>query len=117
PGRSAGPGHGRGRRRRVCLADADGRPAGMVPGARRYPALARTGRHTGRRNGEGEGIKIIRPAVDAGVLFVDNSRDDHDGVSEVRMGEALKDGCRQTPGGLEDPDRNLAGGVLTAWRV
>ncbi len=42
-----------------------------------------------------EGIKIIRAAIDAGVTFMDNSWDYHDGDSEVRMGNALKDGYRK----------------------
>ena len=42
-----------------------------------------------------EGIKIIRTAIDAGVTFMDNSWDYHDGDSEVRMGKALKDGYRK----------------------
>jgi len=44
---------------------------------------------------EEEGIRIIRTAIDHGINFLDNSWDYHDGGSEVRMGEALKDGYRE----------------------
>jgi hypothetical protein len=38
---------------------------------------------------------LIRQALDAGLNFLDNSWDYHDGESEVRMGKALRDGYRQ----------------------
>ncbi len=40
------------------------------------------------------GIRIIRSAIDRGINFLDNCWDYNDGVSEVRMGKALKDGYR-----------------------
>lgn len=43
---------------------------------------------------EGEGVRIVRDALDAGVNFLDNCWDYHDGRSEERMGRALKDGYR-----------------------
>jgi aryl-alcohol dehydrogenase-like predicted oxidoreductase len=39
-------------------------------------------------------IRIIRSAIDAGVNFMDNCWDYHDGASETRMGKALRDGYR-----------------------
>lgn len=39
-------------------------------------------------------IRIIRTAIDNGITFLDNSWDYHDGLSETRMGKALKDGYR-----------------------
>ena len=39
-------------------------------------------------------IRIIRTAVDRGVNFMDNCWDYNDGVSEIRMGKALRDGYR-----------------------
>ena len=42
-----------------------------------------------------ESIKLIRAAIDAGINFMDNCWDYHDGVSEVRMGKALQDGYRE----------------------
>ena len=40
-------------------------------------------------------IRIVRSAIDRGVNFLDNSWDYSEGVSELRMGEALRDGYRQ----------------------
>src|SRR3954452_533412 len=39
-------------------------------------------------------IRIVRRAVDEGITFMDNSWDYNDGVSEKRMGKALRDGYR-----------------------
>jgi aryl-alcohol dehydrogenase-like predicted oxidoreductase len=53
------------------------------------------GHHIGRKPDEQEGIRIIRTALDNGVNFLDNCWDYNDGISEVRMGKALRDGYRQ----------------------
>src|ERR1700752_203123 len=39
-------------------------------------------------------IRIIRTAIDSGINFMDNCWDYNDGLSEVRMGKALRDGYR-----------------------
>lgn len=44
---------------------------------------------------EQEGIRIVRSALDRGITFLDNCWDYANGVSEVRMGKALRDGYRQ----------------------
>lgn len=44
---------------------------------------------------ERDGIAIIRTALDNGVNFLDNCWDYNDGVSEERMGKALRGGYRQ----------------------
>jgi predicted aldo/keto reductase-like oxidoreductase len=44
---------------------------------------------------EEESQEIIRTAVDGGVTFLDNCWDYNDGVSEIRMGKALRDGYRE----------------------
>jgi predicted aldo/keto reductase-like oxidoreductase len=44
---------------------------------------------------EQDAIKLVRSAIDAGITFMDNCWDYNDGISEVRMGQALKDGYRQ----------------------
>ncbi len=69
-----------------------------------YRQLGRTGEkvsivgvggfHIGKPDEE-EGIRIVRGAIDAGINFMDNSWDYHDGGSEVRMGKALRDGYRR----------------------
>ena len=43
---------------------------------------------------EATAIRIIRDALDRGMNFMDNSWDYNDGLSELRMGKALKDGYR-----------------------
>jgi predicted aldo/keto reductase-like oxidoreductase len=53
------------------------------------------GHHIGRQKDEKDSIAIIRSAIDAGITFMDNSWDYHDGGSELRMGKALKDGYRK----------------------
>jgi uncharacterized protein len=51
------------------------------------------GHHIGRPSlGDQESIRIIRTALDNGVNFLDNCWDYNDGVSEERMGKALRDG-------------------------
>jgi len=39
-------------------------------------------------------IRIVRSAIDRGINFLDNSWDYNQGVSEIRMGKALRDGYR-----------------------
>ncbi|KAM3093067.1 aldo/keto reductase [Phormidesmis sp. 146-35] len=39
-------------------------------------------------------IQIVRTAIDRGITFMDNCWDYNDGVSETRMGKALRDGYR-----------------------
>ena len=43
---------------------------------------------------EAEAIRIVRRAVDGGITFLDNSWDYNEGVSEIRLGKALRDGYR-----------------------
>jgi aryl-alcohol dehydrogenase-like predicted oxidoreductase len=43
----------------------------------------------------GEGIRIIRTALDQGINFLDNCWDYNGGESELRMGRALREGYRQ----------------------
>jgi predicted aldo/keto reductase-like oxidoreductase len=80
-------------------------PEETVRGEMRYRHLGRTGEqvsviglgghHIGRQKEEKDSIQIIRAAIDAGINFMDNCWDYHDGVSEIRMGKALKDGYRR----------------------
>ncbi len=70
-----------------------------------YRKLGRTGEkvslvglggwHIGVQDDERESIEIIRTGLDNGINFLDNSWDYHRGVSEIRMGKALRDGYRQ----------------------
>ena len=53
------------------------------------------GYHIGMESDEQESIRIIRTALDGGINFLDNCWDYNAGVSEERMGKALRDGYRQ----------------------
>jgi aryl-alcohol dehydrogenase-like predicted oxidoreductase len=50
------------------------------------------GYHLGKQQDPEESIRLIHAGVDAGITFMDNCWDYNDGLSEVRMGQALKTG-------------------------
>jgi len=53
------------------------------------------GYHVGRPDlSESDSIRIIRSAIDRGITFLDNCWDYNDGLSEIRMGRALRGGYR-----------------------
>ncbi|MCC7009965.1 MAG: aldo/keto reductase [Acidobacteria bacterium] len=59
-------------------------------------AIGVGGWHLGLKDvSEALAIRIVRTALDRGVNFLDNAWDYNDGLSEVRMGLALRDGYRQ----------------------
>jgi predicted aldo/keto reductase-like oxidoreductase len=70
-----------------------------------YRTLGRTGEkvsvvglggyHLGKQADPQESIRIIRTGLDEGLNFLDNCWDYNGGESEVRMGNALRDGYRQ----------------------
>jgi len=53
------------------------------------------GYHIGKQVDPQESIRIIRTGLDEGLNFLDNCWDYNGGESEVRMGNALRDGYRQ----------------------
>jgi len=53
------------------------------------------GYHLGKQADPQESIRIIRAGLDEGVNFLDNCWDYNGGASEIRMGNALRDGYRQ----------------------
>ena len=53
------------------------------------------GYHIGSQSDPQESVRIIRTGLDEGVNFLDNCWDYNGGESEVRMGNALRDGYRQ----------------------
>jgi len=85
------------------LADADtsDRSSGMIyrtlgQTGEKVSALGLGGYHIGKSQlTEEESIQLIRTAVDRGMNFLDNCWDYNNGVSEIRMGKALRDGYRQ----------------------
>src|SRR6266478_6204163 len=70
-----------------------------------YRMLGRTGEkvslvglggyHLGKQADPQESIRIMRTGLDEGVNFLDNCWDYNGGESEIRMGNALRDGYRQ----------------------
>jgi uncharacterized protein len=62
----------------------------------RVSVIGLGGHHIGRKYvSQDESTRIIRTGLDSGVNFLDNCWDYNDGLSEERMGLALKDGYRQ----------------------
>ena len=57
-------------------------------------AIGLGGYHIGKQADAAESVRLIRAAIDRGITFMDNCWDYNDGISEVRMGQALKDGYR-----------------------
>jgi len=61
----------------------------------RVSAIGLGGWHIGLKHVDEElGIRIVRSAIERGITFMDNSWDYNGGVSELRMGKALRDGYR-----------------------
>jgi aryl-alcohol dehydrogenase-like predicted oxidoreductase len=58
-------------------------------------AIGLGGFHIGKQPDPAESIALIRKAIDSGITFLDNCWDYNNGTSEVRMGNALRDGYRQ----------------------
>ena len=61
----------------------------------RVSAIGMGGYHIGKQQDPNESIGLIRAAIDRGITFMDNCWDYNGGISEVRMGQALRDGYRQ----------------------
>jgi len=80
-------------------------PVAAAKGEMPYRTLGRSGEkvsllglggyHIAVPADEQESTRIVRTAIDNGVNFMDNCWDYHDGMSEIRMGRALRDGYRQ----------------------
>ncbi|WP_348266074.1 aldo/keto reductase [Edaphobacter paludis] len=60
----------------------------------RVSAIGLGGFHIGKQPDAKESIHLIRQAIDRGITFMDNCWDYNGGISEVRMGQALRDGYR-----------------------
>jgi uncharacterized protein len=58
-------------------------------------AIGMGGYHLGMQQDPAESIRLIHAGVDRGITFLDNCWDYNDGISEVRMGQALRNGYRQ----------------------
>ena len=60
----------------------------------RVSVIGLGGFHVGKQHNADESIHLIRQAIDRGITFMDNCWDYNGGISEVRMGQALRDGYR-----------------------
>ena len=58
-------------------------------------AIGLGGYHVGKQADASESIKLIQAAIDHGITFMDNCWDYNDGTSEIRMGQALRNGYRE----------------------
>jgi uncharacterized protein len=58
-------------------------------------AIGMGGYHLGKQQDPAESIRLIHAGVERGITFLDNCWDYNDGISEVRMGQALRNGYRQ----------------------
>jgi uncharacterized protein len=58
-------------------------------------AIGLGGYHIGKQKDADESIHLIRAGIDRGITFLDNCWDYNDGISEVRMGQAMRNGYRQ----------------------
>src|SRR5262245_22948076 len=75
--------------RQTAHGDIPRRPFGRY--AETVSALALGGYHLGLIRNQREAIPIVHAAIDAGITFMDNAWEYHDGTSEEIMGKALVD--------------------------
>jgi aryl-alcohol dehydrogenase-like predicted oxidoreductase len=61
----------------------------------RVSAIGMGGFHLGKQPDPADSIRLARAGIDRGITFLDNCWDYNDGLSEVRVGQALMDGYRQ----------------------
>ena len=61
----------------------------------RVSVIGMGGYHLGKQADPAESIRLIHSGVDRGITFLDNCWDYNDGISEVRMGQALRNGYRE----------------------
>jgi len=97
------------------------------------PALGFGGYHLGTVKSEREAIRLVHAAIDAGITFMDNAWEYHEGRSEVLMGKAIADrrddlflmtkvcthgrGRREAVRQLEQSLRRLKTDVLDLWQI
>jgi uncharacterized protein len=61
----------------------------------RVSAIGMGGYHLGKQTEASESINLLHAGIDRGITFLDNCWDYNDGISEVRMGQALRNGYRE----------------------
>ncbi len=96
-------------------------------------AIGLGGYHIGSVKTEREAIRLVHAAIDAGITFMDNAWEYHDGRSEILMGKAIADrrddvfvmtkvcthgrGRREAMRQLEQSLRRLKTDVLDLWQI
>jgi aryl-alcohol dehydrogenase-like predicted oxidoreductase len=96
-------------------------------------ALGLGGYHLGTVKSEREAVRIVHAAIDAGITFMDNAWEYHDGRSETLMGKAIADrrervflmsklcthgrGKREAMRQLEQSLRRLKTDFLDLWQI
>jgi aryl-alcohol dehydrogenase-like predicted oxidoreductase len=63
--------------------------------AERVSAIGMGGYHLGKQTDANESIRLMHAGIDHGITFLDNCWDYNDGISEVRMGQAMRNGYRE----------------------
>jgi predicted aldo/keto reductase-like oxidoreductase len=61
----------------------------------RVSAIGMGGYHLGKQSDPSQSIQLMHAGIDRGITFLDNCWDYNDGISEVRMGQALRNGYRE----------------------
>ncbi len=61
----------------------------------RVSAIGMGGYHLGKQPEASQSIQLMHTGIDRGITFLDNCWDYNDGISEIRMGQALRNGYRQ----------------------
>jgi predicted aldo/keto reductase-like oxidoreductase len=53
------------------------------------------GYHLGKQKDPNESVQLLHAGIDSGITFIDNCWDYNDGISEVRVGQGLRNGYRE----------------------